>query len=99
MLAPMRPRTQYAKAGDINIAYQVTGDGPVDLVRVPGWISNVDYDWEYPPHARLIERLSRFSRFIRFDKRGTGLSDREVGYPTLEAAHGGRARRHGRRGF
>jgi class 3 adenylate cyclase len=80
----MRPRTRYAKSGDINIAYQVTGDGPIDLVRVPGWISNVDYDWEYPPQARLIERFSQFSRFIRFDKRGTGLSDREVGYPTLE---------------
>jgi|RhiMetdeSRZDD1v2_1073273.scaffolds.fasta_scaffold352133_2 pimeloyl-ACP methyl ester carboxylesterase len=80
----MRPKTHYAKAGDISIAYQVTGDGPIDLVRVPGWISNIDYDWEYPPQARLIERLSRFTRFIRFDKRGTGLSDREVGYPTLE---------------
>lgn len=80
----MRPRTYYAKAGDISIAYQVTGDGPVDLVRVPGWISHLDYDWEYPPQARLIERLSKFSRYIRFDKRGTGLSDREVGYPTLE---------------
>ena len=80
----MRPRTHYAKAGDISIAYQVTGNGPIDLVRVPGWISNVDYDWEYAPQARLIERISQFSRFIRFDKRGTGLSDREVGYPTLE---------------
>ena len=80
----MRPKTHYAKAGDISIAYQVTGDGPIDLVRVPGWITNVDYDWEYPPQARLIERFSQFTRFIRFDKRGTGLSDREVGYPTLE---------------
>ena len=80
----MPPRTHYAKAGDISIAYQVTGDGPIDLVRVPGWISNIDYDWEYPPLARLIERISKFTRFIRFDKRGTGLSDREVGYPTLE---------------
>ena len=84
MFASMRPRTHYAKAGDISIAYQVTGDGPIDLVRVPGWISNIDYDWEYPPQARLIERFSQFTRFIRFDKRGTGLSDREVGYPTLE---------------
>jgi pimeloyl-ACP methyl ester carboxylesterase len=84
MFAFMRPRTHYAKAGDISIAYQVTGDGPIDLVRVPGWISNIDYDWEYPPQARLIERFSQFTRFIRFDKRGTGLSDREVGYPTLE---------------
>ena len=67
----MRPRTHYAKAGDISIAYQVTGDGPVDLVRVPGWVSNIDYDWAYPPQARLIERFSQFTRFIRFDKRGT----------------------------
>ena len=80
----MRPRTHYAKSGDISIAYQVTGEGPVDIVRVPGWVSNIDYDWEYPPQARLIERFGQFSRFIRFDKRGTGLSDREVGYPTLE---------------
>ena len=80
----MRPRTQYAKVGNVSIAYQVSGDGPVDVVRVPGWISNVDYDWEYPPYARLLERFGRFSRFIRFDKRGTGLSDRDVGYPTLE---------------
>jgi pimeloyl-ACP methyl ester carboxylesterase len=84
MLGAMRPKTHYAKAGDVSIAYQVTGDGPIDLVRVPGWISNVDYDWEYPPQARLLERLSQFTRLIRFDKRGTGLSDREVGFPTLE---------------
>jgi pimeloyl-ACP methyl ester carboxylesterase len=80
----MRPRTHYAKSGDISIAYQVTGDGPIDIVRVPGWISNVDYDWEYPPVARLIERFGKFCRLIRFDKRGTGLSDRDVGFPTLE---------------
>jgi pimeloyl-ACP methyl ester carboxylesterase len=80
----MRPRTHYAKAGDISIAYQVTGDGPIDIVYVPGWISNVDYEWEYPPQARQIGRISQFSRLIRFDKRGTGLSDREVGFPTLE---------------
>jgi pimeloyl-ACP methyl ester carboxylesterase len=80
----MRPRTHYAKSGDISIAYQVTGDGPVDLVWVPGWVSNVDYAWEYPPQARLIQHFSQFTRLIRFDKRGTGLSDREVGFPTLE---------------
>ncbi len=84
MIADMHPRTRYAKSGDISIAYQVTGNGPIDLVRVPGWITNIDYDWEYPPNARLIERFSKFSRYIRFDKRGTGLSDRDVGYPTLE---------------
>ena len=85
MQKQMRPKTQFAKAGDVSIAYQVTGDGPVDLIRVPGWISNVDYDWEYPPQARLIERLSRFSRFIRFDKRGTGLSDRRSVFPRLNS--------------
>jgi len=84
MFVFMRPKTHYAKAGDISVAYQVTGDGPIDLVRVQGWIGNIDYDWEYPPLARQIERFSQFARFIRFDKRGTGLSDREVGFPTLE---------------
>ena len=80
----MRPRTQYAKCGDLNIAYQVTGEGPLDLVYVPGWVSNLDYAWEYPGYARVLERLGSFARLIRFDKRGTGLSDREVGFPTLE---------------
>ena len=80
----MRPRTHYVKCGDLNIAYQVTGDGPIDLVYVPGWVSNLDYSWEYPPYARVFERLGSFARLIRFDKRGTGLSDREAGFPTLE---------------
>jgi class 3 adenylate cyclase len=80
----MHPRTQYAKCGDISIAYQITGDGPLDLVYVPGWVSNLDYAWEYPGYARVFERLGSFARLIRFDKRGTGLSDRDVGFPTLE---------------
>lgn len=80
----MRPRTHYAKCGDLNIAYQVTGEGPIDLVYVPGWVSNLDYAWEYPPYAQVFERLGSFARLIRFDKRGTGLSDREAGFPTLE---------------
>ncbi len=80
----MRPQTHYARCGDLSIAYQVTGDGPLDLIYVPGWISHLEYAWEYPNYARVFERLSSFSRFIRFDKRGTGLSDREVGFPTLE---------------
>jgi len=67
--------TQYAKSGDINIAYQVSGDGPRDLVYVPGWISNVEVMWEEPSMARFLRRLASFSRLIVFDKRGTGMSD------------------------
>ncbi len=80
----MRPRTKYAKSGDIHIAYQVLGEGPRDLVYVPGWVSHVEYAWEDPSYAQFLRRLSTFSRLILFDKRGTGLSDRDVGYPTLE---------------
>ncbi len=80
----MRQRTKYAKSGDINIAYQVIGEGPLDLVYVPGWISHLEYAWESPDYARFFRRLSSFCRLILFDKRGTGLSDREVGFPTLD---------------
>jgi class 3 adenylate cyclase len=79
----MRPVTRYAKSGDIHIAYQVTGEGPLDLVVVPGFVSHLEADWNSPLQTRFIERLSSFSRLIRFDKRGTGLSDR-VPIPTLE---------------
>ena len=79
-----RPRTRYAKSGDVSIAYQVVGEGPLDLVYVPGWISSVELTWEEPSVARFFERLASFSRLIQFDKRGTGLSDRDVGFPTLE---------------
>ena len=71
-----RPETRYAKSGDVNIAYQVVGDGPVDLVFVPGWISHVELSWEEPLDAAFLGRLAAFSRLILFDKRGTGLSDR-----------------------
>jgi pimeloyl-ACP methyl ester carboxylesterase len=77
------PKTRYAKSGDVHIAYQVLGDGPIDVVWVPGFVSNVEYDWEHPRPARFFRRLASFSRLIRFDKRGTGLSDR-VAIPTLE---------------
>ena len=70
------PRTQYARSGDVNIAYQVVGDGPTDLVYVIGWVSNIDLVWEEPSYARFLHRLASFSRLILFDKRGTGLSDR-----------------------
>jgi len=72
----MTPETQYARSGDVNIAYQVVGEGPRDLVYVPGWVSNVEMMWEQAPLARFLERLASFSRLILFDKRGTGLSDR-----------------------
>ena len=79
-----RPRTRYARSGDVSIAYQVIGDGPLDLVVVPGWISNVDFAWEDPLYGEWIRRLAAFSRVIVFDKRGTGLSDRTAGIPSLE---------------
>jgi class 3 adenylate cyclase len=74
----------YARSGDVNIAYQVTGEGPFDLVLVAGFFSHLEIDWEHPDHARFLERLSSFARLIRFDKRGTGLSDRGVGLPDLQ---------------
>src|SRR5215217_8130228 len=80
----MVPKTQYAKSGDVRIAYQVVGHGPFDLVFVPGFISNLDVAWEEPHRARVWTRLAAFARLIMFDKRGTGLSDRAVGVPTLE---------------
>jgi len=74
-LEGVQPETRYAKSGDVNIAYQVVGEGPLDLVYVPGWISNVELMWDEPAHAHVLQRLARFSRLILFDKRGTGLSD------------------------
>lgn len=78
------PETHYAKSGDVNIAYQVVGDGPPDLVLVPGFVSHLENDWDEPRSAHFLERLASFSRLIRFDKRGTGLSDRPGGLPDLE---------------
>jgi len=82
----MGPQTRYALSGDVNIAYQVIGEGPVDLVFVMGWVSNIDEFWTEPSFAHFLQRLARFSRLIVFDKRGTGLSDRvdEKNVPTLE---------------
>ncbi len=80
------PQTRYAKSGDLNIAYQVVGDGPIDLVCVPGWVSHVEYQWEDPQMARFFSRIASFSRLILLDKRGTGMSDRVPvdRMPTLE---------------
>src|SRR5438445_4791053 len=71
----MRPRTRYAPIGDAFVAYQVFGDGPIDLVFDVGWIGNVEAQWEYPAFARFLERLASFSRVICLDHRGHGLSD------------------------
>jgi pimeloyl-ACP methyl ester carboxylesterase len=79
-----RPKTHYAKAGDIHIAYQVFGNGPIDLLWCQGWATHIEYAWEGPDYARFLTKLSRFARVIFFDKRGVGMSDRDVGYPTLE---------------
>ncbi len=72
----MTPETHYALSDGVNIAYQVVGDGPIDLVLVPGWVSNIEVFWEEPKVSRFLRRLAGFSRLILFDKRGTGLSDR-----------------------
>src|SRR5687768_18327926 len=84
----MQVETHYAKSGDLRIAYQVIGKGPLDLVLdlvyVPGFISNLDLYWDEPTVAHFLTRLSSFSRLILFDKRGTGLSDRLGALPTLE---------------
>lgn len=79
-----RVETRYARSDQVSIAYQVVGDGPIDLVLVPGFISNLELGWEEPGLAGFYERLASFSRLILFDKRGTGLSDRVSGIPTLE---------------
>jgi pimeloyl-ACP methyl ester carboxylesterase len=80
----MQPETKYAKSGNVSIAYQVVGNGPIDLVIVMGWVSNVEYSWEEPSLSNFLKRLSTFSRLIIFDKRGTGLSDHVSELPTLE---------------
>ena len=80
------PETMYALSGDVNIAYQVIGNAPLDLVFVMGWVSHLEYFWREPSFARFLLRLASFSRLILFDKRGTGLSDRVPinQLPTLE---------------
>ena len=80
----MPPETHYARSGDVSIAYQVLGDGPFDVVFVPPAVSNVELGWEVPNARAFLEELASFSRLIHFDKRGTGMSDRVVGVPTLE---------------
>jgi pimeloyl-ACP methyl ester carboxylesterase len=78
------PETRYAKSGDVHIAYQIVGDGPVDLLLVQGAFTNVEYQWEEPSYASYLERLASFSRLILFDARGAGLSDKTKAFPTFE---------------
>lgn len=79
-----KPNTQYTKSGSINIAYQVFGSGPIDLVYIPGWVSNIDCVWSCPELVSFLQELGKFARVILFDKRGTGLSDRLFEISTLE---------------
>ena len=78
------PETRYALSGDVNIAYQVMGDGPVDIVMVPGFMSHIEFRHELPGQTAFLRRLSSFARVVTFDKRGQGLSDRVSDAPSLE---------------
>jgi class 3 adenylate cyclase/pimeloyl-ACP methyl ester carboxylesterase len=79
----MVPTTRYARSGEASIAYQIVGDGPLDILFLPGWISQIEQMWELPALRRFLERLARLGRLILFDRRGTGLSDRLVGEHSL----------------
>ena len=81
---PVVPEVRYAKSSEVHIAYQVFGNGPVDLVIIPGFISNIEHYWDWPEAARWLKRLGSRARVILFDKRGTGLSDRLGQLPNLE---------------
>src|SRR3954470_12690714 len=78
------PPPRYAKSGDVSIAYQVIGDGPIDVVLVLGFATHLDLQWDMPPMASFFERIASFARVIVFDKRGNGLSDPVAEAPTLE---------------
>jgi pimeloyl-ACP methyl ester carboxylesterase len=80
----MHPTTRYAKSGEINIAYQIVGDGPIDVVFTFGWASHLDFQWVDPNMTRLLRRLAQFARVLVFDKRGVGLSDPVARAPTIE---------------
>lgn len=78
------PEVRYAKSGEVHVAYQVLGRGPVDVVHAPGHFSHLDVQWDWPVFAQFLRELASFTRLILFDKRGTGMSDRDVGVATLE---------------
>ena len=78
------PETRFATSDELSIAYQVVGDGPIDLVFVPGFMSHVELNWDYVFMGTALDRLAEISRLVVLDKRGTGLSDRSLGTGTLE---------------
>jgi pimeloyl-ACP methyl ester carboxylesterase len=80
----MAPATRYARSEGASIAYQVIGEGPLDLLFLTGWITQIEHLWEAPANRRFLERLADFGRLIVFDSRGTGLSDRVLDAYTLE---------------
>ena len=80
----MKPDVHYVRNGDVSLAYQVVGDAPRDLLLVSGYLSNLEYAWEYPSLARFLSRLASFSRLILVDRRGSGLSDRFREAPPFE---------------
>ena len=79
-----RPQTRYARSGEVSIAYQVFGEGDLDLVLVPGFVNHIELLWEHQPAAHWLEGLGSFARVIWFDRRGSGLSDPVAEVPTLE---------------
>ncbi len=84
IIVVVSPETRYAKSEEVSIAYHILGDGPRDLILVPGWMSNIELFWDEPAVARFLQRLASFSRLILFDKRGTGPSDPPGTLPDLE---------------
>src|SRR6202021_4207992 len=78
------PNTRYAQSGDVNLAFQVMGDGPIDIILVPGVVSHVEFLHEFPGYTGFLRRLATFARVVTFDKRGQGLSDAISGAPSLE---------------
>jgi|RhiMethySRZTD1v2_1073278.scaffolds.fasta_scaffold88068_1 class 3 adenylate cyclase len=78
------PQIRYARSGSVNIAYQIAGAGTVDLLMIPGWVTHLALDWHEPRWVGWFERMTAFARIIRFDKRGTGMSDRPLGIPTAD---------------
>ena len=80
----MPPQIRYARSAGVNIAYQVVGEGTADILMIPGWVTHLALDWHEPRWVGWFERMTAFARVVRFDKRGTGMSDRPPGIPTAD---------------
>jgi class 3 adenylate cyclase/pimeloyl-ACP methyl ester carboxylesterase len=83
-LSSVPPQIRYARSGSVNVAYQVAGEGTADLLMIPGWVTHLALDWHEPRWVGWFERMTAFARVVRFDKRGTGMSDRPPGIPTAD---------------